>query len=175
MHQTGLFSSGSVVPQSKFTGELWSLATVVPQSKSTELWRSASVVPQSKSTALCSSAAVIPQSKSTEMWSPEAAVIPQSKSTEIWSSTAPFHHNVWYSRHRGKRTFYLVGRYKSRDHQSGSDQLESTRIGEKIKIKWNWTRITKRWTRIIKRKIKSVGVTYLSPAILFFSHELVVA
>ena len=41
------------------------------------------------------------------------------------------------------------------DRQSGSDQLGSTRI--------------------IKRKIKSVGVTYLSPAILFFSHELVVA
>ena len=30
-------------------------------------------------------------------------------------------------------------------------------------------------TRIIKRKIKSVVVTYLSPAILFFSQELVVA
>ena len=37
MHQTGLFSSASVVPQSKFTGELWSSASVVPQSKSTEL------------------------------------------------------------------------------------------------------------------------------------------
>ena len=54
MHQTGLFSSASVVPQSKFTGELWSSASVVPQSKSTEL---------------CSSAAVVPQSKFTEMWS----------------------------------------------------------------------------------------------------------
>ena len=30
-------------------------------------------------------------------------------------------------------------------------------------------------TRIIKRKIKSAGITYLSPAILFFSHELMVA
>ena len=54
MHQTGLFSSASVVPQSKFTGELWSSASVVPQSKSTEL---------------CSSAAAISQSKSNEMWS----------------------------------------------------------------------------------------------------------
>ena len=36
MHQTGLFSSASVVPQSKFTGELWSSASVVPQIK-TEL------------------------------------------------------------------------------------------------------------------------------------------
>ena len=41
MHQTGLFSSASVVPQSKFTGELWSSASVVPQSKSTEMWSSA--------------------------------------------------------------------------------------------------------------------------------------
>ena len=54
MHQTGLFSSASVVPQSKFTGELWRSASVVPQSKS---------VPQSKPSELCSSAAVIPQSK----------------------------------------------------------------------------------------------------------------
>ena len=54
MHQIGLFSKASVVPQSKFTGELWSSASVVTQSKSTEL---------------CSSAAVIPQSKSNEMWS----------------------------------------------------------------------------------------------------------
>ena len=74
MHQTGLFSSASVVPQSKFTGELWSSASVVPQSKS---------VPQSRSSELCSS----------------AAVIPQSKSTEMWSSAAPFHHDLWYFRH----------------------------------------------------------------------------
>ena len=33
MHQTGLL----VVPQSKFTGELWSSAAVIPQSKSTEM------------------------------------------------------------------------------------------------------------------------------------------
>ena len=39
MHQTGLFSSASVVLQSKFTSELWSSASVVPQSKSTELCR----------------------------------------------------------------------------------------------------------------------------------------
>ena len=51
MHQTGLFSSAAVVPQSKCT-ELCSLAAVVPQSKSTKL---------------CSLAAVVPQSKSTEM------------------------------------------------------------------------------------------------------------
>ena len=42
MHQTGLFRSTSVVPQSTFTGELRSSASVVPQSKSTELWSSAS-------------------------------------------------------------------------------------------------------------------------------------
>ena len=36
MHQTKLFNSASVVPQSKFTGELWSSASVVPQIK-TEL------------------------------------------------------------------------------------------------------------------------------------------
>ena len=53
MHQTRLFSSAAVVPQSKCT-ELCSLAAVVPQSKSTKL---------------CSLAAVVPQSKSTEMWS----------------------------------------------------------------------------------------------------------
>ena len=41
MHQTGMFSLASVVPQSKFTGELWSSASVVPQSKSTEMWSSA--------------------------------------------------------------------------------------------------------------------------------------
>ena len=57
MHQTGLFSSAAVLPQSEFTGELWSSASVVPQSKSTEL---------------CSSAAIVSQSKSTEMWSSAA-------------------------------------------------------------------------------------------------------
>ena len=51
MHQTRLFSAASVVPQSKST-ELCSLATVVPPSKSREL---------------CSSVAVAPQSISTEM------------------------------------------------------------------------------------------------------------
>ena len=83
MHQTGLFSSASIVPQSKFTGQLR---------------RSESVVPQSKSTELCSWAVVVPQSKSTELCS-SAAVIPQSKSTEMWSSAAPFHHDMWYFRH----------------------------------------------------------------------------
>ena len=83
MYQTGLFSSASVVPQSKFTGELWSPVSVVPQSKPTELCSQAAVVPQSKSTELCSSAAVIPQSKSTEMWS--------------WET--PFHHDLGYFRH----------------------------------------------------------------------------
>ena len=39
LHQTGLFCSVAVVPQSKST-ELLSLAAVVPQSKSTEIWRS---------------------------------------------------------------------------------------------------------------------------------------
>ena len=53
MHQSGLFSSASVVPQSKFTGELWSSASVVPQNKSTELCSWSAVVPQSKSTELC--------------------------------------------------------------------------------------------------------------------------
>ena len=38
MHQTGLFSSASIVPQSKFTDELWSSACVLPQSKSTEFY-----------------------------------------------------------------------------------------------------------------------------------------
>ena len=41
VHQTGLFSSASVVPQSKFTGELCSSAAVIPQSKSSEMWSSA--------------------------------------------------------------------------------------------------------------------------------------
>ena len=36
LHQTGLFCSAAVVPQSKST-ELCSLAAVVPQSKSTEI------------------------------------------------------------------------------------------------------------------------------------------
>ena len=83
VHQTGLFSSASVVPQSKFTGELWSSASVVPQSKSTEM---------------CSYAAV-PQSKFTGELCSSAAVIPQSKSSEMWSSAAPFHHDLWYFRH----------------------------------------------------------------------------
>ena len=65
----------SVVPRSKFTDEMWSSASVLPQSKSTELCSYAPVVPQSKSTELCSSASVIPQSI-----------------TEMWSSAAPFHH-----------------------------------------------------------------------------------
>ena len=96
MHQTGLFNSASVVPQSKFTGELWSSASVVPQSKSTELCSWAAVVPHSKSTELCSS----------------AAVIPQSKSTEMWSSAAAFHHDVWYFQHwtneHFRQAFYRV-------------------------------------------------------------------
>ena len=53
MHQTGLFSLASVVPQSKFTGKLWSSASVVPQRKSTESCSFAAVVPQNKSTELC--------------------------------------------------------------------------------------------------------------------------
>ena len=65
---------------------------------------SAAVVPQSKSTELCSSAAVVPQSKSTELCS-SAAVVPQSKSTEMWSSAAPFHHDLWYFRHRTNEHF----------------------------------------------------------------------
>ena len=65
---------------------------------------SAAVVSQSKSTELCSSAAVVPQSKSTELCS-SAAVVPQSKSTEMWSSAAPFHHDLWYFRHRTNEHF----------------------------------------------------------------------
>ena len=48
MHQTG-FSSGAIVPQSKFT-EVCSLVAIVSQSKSTELCKAVAVVPQSKST-----------------------------------------------------------------------------------------------------------------------------
>ena len=51
------------------------------------------------------SAAVVPQSKSfTELCS-SAAVVPQSKSTETWSSAAPFHHALWYFRHRTNKNF----------------------------------------------------------------------
>ena len=50
------------------------------------------------------SAAVVPQSKSTELCS-SAAVVPQSKSTEMWSSAAPFHHDLWYFRHRTNEHF----------------------------------------------------------------------
>ena len=51
-----------------------------------------------------SSAAVVPQSKFTELCS-SAAVVPQSKSTEMWSSAAPFHHDLWYFRHRTNEHF----------------------------------------------------------------------
>ena len=50
------------------------------------------------------SAAVVPRSKSTELCS-SAAVVPQSKSTEMWSSAAPFHHDLWYFRHRTNEHF----------------------------------------------------------------------
>ena len=60
---------------------------------------------QGKSTELCSrSAAVVPQSKPTAMWN-SAAVVPQSKSTGVWSSAAPFHHDLWYFRHRKNEHF----------------------------------------------------------------------
>ena len=61
-------------------------------------------MPQSKCTELCSLAAVVPQSKSTKLCS-LAAVVPQSKSTEMWSSGAPFHHDLWYFRHRTNEHF----------------------------------------------------------------------
>ena len=123
LHQTGLFCSAAVVPQSESTElcssaavlpqskstELCSLAAVLPQSKSTELCSSAAVVPQSKSTELCSSVAVVPQSKSTELWS-LAAVVPQSKSTEIWRSSAPFHHDLWYLRHWNQQTEFILSK-----------------------------------------------------------------
>ena len=56
----------------------------------------------------------------------------------------------------------------ARQVQKSAARINSDRLGsnKKIKIKLS---------RIIQRKIRSVGVTYLSPAILFFSHELVVA
>ena len=50
MHQTGLFSSAFVVPQSLFTELCVELEPVVPQSKSTELRSSTAVAPKSKST-----------------------------------------------------------------------------------------------------------------------------
>ena len=65
----------------------------------TRLFSSAAVVPQSKFTDLCSSAAVLPQGKFTELCS-SASVVPQSKSNEMRSSAAPFHHDLWYFRHR---------------------------------------------------------------------------
>ena len=138
LHQTGLFCSAAVVPQSESTElcssaavvsqskstELCSSAAVVPQSKSTELCSSAAVVPQSKSTELCSSAAVVPQSKSTELCSSVAvvaqskstelcslaAVVPQSKSSEIWRSSAPFHHDLWYLRHWNQQTEFILSK-----------------------------------------------------------------
>ena len=85
MHQTGLFNSASVVPQSKFTGELWSSASVVPQSKSTEL---------------CSSAAVIPQGKSTEMWSSAAAF-----HHDVW------YFQYWTNEHFRQAFYRVVTRY----------------------------------------------------------------
>ena len=42
-------------------------------------------------------------------------------------------------------------------------------------MKQKWNKIGLGSSRIIKRKGKSVSITYLSPAILFFSHKLVVA
>ena len=58
----------------------------------------------------------------------------------------------------------------ARQVQKSAARINSDRIKNKKKNKSGLGS-----TRIIKRKIKSVGVTYLSPAILFFSHELVVA
>ena len=34
-----------------------------------------------------------------------ASVVPPSKSTEMWSSAAPFHHDLWYFRHRTNEHF----------------------------------------------------------------------
>ena len=34
-----------------------------------------------------------------------AAVVPLSKSTEMWSSAVPFHHDLWYFRHRTNEHF----------------------------------------------------------------------
>ena len=97
MHQTGLFSSASVVPRSKFTGEFCEAQRLLCHK--VNLLSCVARPPQSKSTELCTSAAVIPQSKSTEMWRSAVAVIPQSKSTEMGSSAVPFHNDLWYFRH----------------------------------------------------------------------------
>ena len=91
---------------------------------------SAAVVPQSKSTELCSSAAVVPQSKSTELCI-SAAVVPQSKSTEMWSSAAPFHHDLWYFRHRTKEHLilglcYLFGKTYKQPTEAPLKSLKST-------------------------------------------------
>ena len=135
MHQTGLFSSASVVPQSKFTGELWS---------------SASVVPQSKSTGLCSSAAAIPQSKSNEMWS-------STGQTNILARQVKKSDRINLDRQSAGQSVWV-----------GSTRIDLDQI-KKLKKK----KIGLGSTRIIKRRITSVGVTYLSPAILLSSHDLV--
>ena len=134
-YQIGLFSKASVVPQSKFTGELWS---------------SASVVPQSKSTGLCSSAAAIPQSKSNEMWS-------STGQTNILARQVKKSDRINLDRQSAGQSVWV-----------GSTRIDLDQI-KKLKKK----KIGLGSTRIIKRRITSVGVTYLSPAILLSSHDLV--
>ena len=80
MHQTGLFSSASVVPWVNLPASCVAQRLLCHKVN------------------LLSCVARRPQSKSTEMWSSAAAVIPQSKSTEMWSSAALFHHDLWYFR-----------------------------------------------------------------------------
>ena len=64
------------------------------------------------------------------MWSSAATVIPHNKSTEMWSSAAPFHHDIWYFRHKSR-----TGSTRTASpRRINSDHKKSTRIIKKGKI-----------------------------------------
>ena len=111
----------------------------------------AAAVPQSLFTELCSSAAVVSQSKSTELFS-SAGVVPQSKSTEMWSSEAPFHHDLWYFRHRIKEHFNSVIYYeKLINHSRVTDINTLHQITGKVMTPMSRTHIPfKALTRLVQ-------------------------
>ena len=101
-------------------------------------------MPQSIFTELCSQAAAVPQSLSIELCS-SAAVVPQSKSTEMWSSAAPFHHDLWYFRHRTNEHLalalcYIFGKtYKPADSSAALKSLKSTHSTKLLKKLLTWS------------------------------------
>ena len=115
------------------------------------LFSKASVVPQSKSTELCSSAAAIPQSKSNEMWS-------STGQTNILARQVKKSNRINLDRQSAGQSVWVGSTWID------LDQIKKKKRKKKIGL---WS------TRIIKRRITSVGVTYLSPAILLSSHDLV--